>query len=232
MIKNNTPYLGKIKLKFEKYPEYTGGSFLNKVHLNLGFTKLVSRIYPIRTKSDGFKVDPYKVELINKFTGGKIGEHKFGDEWGEDNSLPNSFLSQSGVYIGDIRDGWWYYTNNLVVCDDYPHGVAEMWTEDGITSYYGYSHRGGSKFEIGDRLFDEKYEPKEDDYEEWEWSGWLMKYEESLSKAKNSDDDWWYEDLKTDGVSGFIPFAMRGSKVIENLEEAKQAAINMSKYLS
>ena len=109
MIKNNTPYIGKIKLKFEKYPEYTGGSFLNKVHLNLGFTKLVSRIYPTRTKSDGFKVDPYKVELINKFTGGKISAHTFGDEWGEPNILLNSFSSQSGVYIGDITQGWWYF---------------------------------------------------------------------------------------------------------------------------
>ena len=44
MIKNHTPYLGKIYLKFEKDPYYTGNTKLNKVHLNLGFTKLVSRI--------------------------------------------------------------------------------------------------------------------------------------------------------------------------------------------
>ena len=49
MIKNTTPYIGKIRLKFEKYPEYTGKSKLNKIHLDLGFTKLVSRITPIRT---------------------------------------------------------------------------------------------------------------------------------------------------------------------------------------
>ena len=33
MIKNTTPYIGKIRLKFEKYPEYTGKSKLNKIHL-------------------------------------------------------------------------------------------------------------------------------------------------------------------------------------------------------
>jgi hypothetical protein len=33
-------------------------------------------------------------------------------------------------------------------------------------------------------------------------------------------------------ISDVIPFKMRGSKCIENWNEAKQAAINMSKYLS
>ena len=33
-------------------------------------------------------------------------------------------------------------------------------------------------------------------------------------------------------ISDVIPFRMRGSKLIENWPEAKQAAINMSKYLS
>ena len=231
MIKNTTPYKGKIRLKFEKYPEYTGQSFLNKTHLNLGFTKLVSRMYPNRNKETGWEVDSHKVELINRFTGGKISTHKFGLEWGEESELHNSFMSNSGEYVGDIRDGWWYYNNNLVVCDDYPLGVAEKWSDDGLTGYYGYSHRGGNLFEIGDRLFDEKYQPKEEDYEEWEWYGWIEKYNDAISKAEKEDSEWWLEDLKTDGVVGFIPFSKRGSKVIETMEEAKQAAINMSKYL-
>ena len=48
LIKNTTPYLGKLVLKFEKYPHYSGSKsgVLNKVHLNLGFTKLVSRMIP------------------------------------------------------------------------------------------------------------------------------------------------------------------------------------------
>ena len=57
MIKNTTPYIGKLKLKFEKFPEYTGKSKLNKIHFNLGFTKLVSRITPVRTLS-GWVVNP------------------------------------------------------------------------------------------------------------------------------------------------------------------------------
>ena len=53
MIKNTTPYIGKIRLKFEKFPYYTGKSKLNTIHLDLGFTKLVSRITPIRTGESG-----------------------------------------------------------------------------------------------------------------------------------------------------------------------------------
>ena len=65
-IKNETPYLGKIKLKFEKMPYYTSGrSKLNKVHLNLGFTKLVSRIHSTKTEEGWeFMVNPKSVEDI------------------------------------------------------------------------------------------------------------------------------------------------------------------------
>ena len=41
-IKNYTPYIGELVLKFEKFPHYTGGrsGMLNKIHINLFFTKL------------------------------------------------------------------------------------------------------------------------------------------------------------------------------------------------
>lgn len=75
MIKNNTVYNGKIKLMFDKYPEWSGcGSYLNKIHLNLGFTKLVSRIYVNQYLSDeSIELDTrgYRkecIEKINKFT--------------------------------------------------------------------------------------------------------------------------------------------------------------------
>jgi hypothetical protein len=46
LIKNETPYLGKLKLKLEKYPHYSGGDSgkLNNIHLKLGFTKLLRRL--------------------------------------------------------------------------------------------------------------------------------------------------------------------------------------------
>ena len=82
MIKNETPYIGKIKLKFEKFPHYSGSQsgMLNKIHLDLGFTKLVSRMYPNQVMEGGpSNIDPKKIELIEKYTGGIIGTHKWGD---------------------------------------------------------------------------------------------------------------------------------------------------------
>jgi hypothetical protein len=226
MIKNTTPYIGKIRLKFEKYPEYTGKSKLNKIHLDLGFTKLVSRMTPLQNL-EGWLINPESIYLINKHTGGKIGGHTFGDN--NEHSLPNSFLSKDGTYIGDIDRGWWYYKNNMKVCDQYSHGVAERYDDEGnLIGYHGYSHRGGQTFKIGDRLFDASYKPKEEDYEEWEWAGWQLKFEESHSKGDDLDKKW----MDKEGIGYVIPFNKRGSKVIDNFEECLQAAINMSKDLS
>jgi len=240
-IKNQTPYKGKLKLKFEKYPHYSNRkNKLNKVHLNLGFTKLVSRIKINDIKTDdGFEleIDPVKLELIQMYTDGKIGEHKFGPN--NEHTLHNSFLSQDGTYIGGIGEAWWYFKNGMTVCDEYPRGVAIVWRTsrwdktvvsgiDGVKGYYGYSHRGGHLFQIGDRLFEENYVPKKEDYPEEEWNEYVKKFTKTYQKGDEFDQEW----LFSDGIVSIIPFKRRGKKVVENLSDALQAAINMSKYLS
>jgi len=226
MIKNTTPYIGKLKLKFEKFPEYTGKSKLNKIHLDLGFTKLVSRITPIRTTA-GWVINPECKYFIEKYTKGKIGSHSFGDK--NEHTLPNSFLTKDGEYVGDIERGWWYYKNNMKVCKKYPHGVAEVYDDnDKLIGYHGYTHRGGTTFKIGDRLFDANYKPKEDNYEEWEWAGWKNKYDKSFNEGDDLDKKWMAEE----GIAYVMPYKKRGGKVIANMDECLQAYINMSKHLS
>jgi hypothetical protein len=241
MIKNETPYLGKIRLKFEKYPHYTGSrsGMLNKVHLNLGFTKLVSRMYPNQVMDGQSNVDPEKVKLIEKYTGGVIGTHKWGS--GDDElSLEDSFLTKEGEYIGDIKTAWWYFNNGMTVCEEYPHGVAIVWNTatgigdktvvsgtDGIKGYYGYTHRGGALFTIGDRIFDENYNPVVEDYDEKEFNKWWKKYTKSYKKADSFSKEWIYND----GIKSVMPFNRRGKRNITNLKESLEAAINMSKYL-
>jgi len=230
MIKNTTPYIGKIKLKFEKYPEYSGKDKLNKIHLDLGFTKLVSRITPQQDLS-GRLINPECKYLIEKYTGGMINNHVFGNTVQEkrEQQLPNSFLAKDGSYVGDIERGWWYYKNNMKICDKYPHGVAECYDdEENLIGYHGYTHRGGQTFKIGDRLFDSTYKPFSEDYEEWEWAGWENKYIKLYNESDDLDKRWMIES----GISYVIPYKKRGKKVIENWDEALQAAINMSKDLS
>lgn len=226
MIKNTTPYIGKIRLKFEKYPEYSGRDILNKIHLNLGFTKLVSRLTPHKDL-DGWLVNPQCKYLIENYTNGKIGKHTFGSN--KEYTLSESFLSNNGDYIGDIQRGWWYYKNKMKVCEKYPKGVAERYDDNGnLIGYHGYTHRGGQTFKVGDRLFDPSYKPQKEDYEEWEWYGWEYKYLELYGKSDELDKKW----MRKSGIGYVIPFRKKGKKLIENMDECLQAAINMSKELS
>ena len=97
-----------------------------------------------------------------------------------------------------------------------------------LIGYHGYTHRGGQTFKIGDRLFDGNYKPQKEDYEEWEWTGWEYKYLELYGKSDALDKKW----MRESGISYVIPYKKRGKKVIENMDECLQAAINMSKDLS
>jgi hypothetical protein len=83
-------------------------------------------------------------------------------------------------------------------------------------------------FKIGDRLFDEKYEPKKGDYDEHQWDEWEKRFNELYESEDELGKKW----MDADGISYVIPFKLRGSKIIETMEEAFDAAKNMSNYLS
>jgi len=182
-------------------------------------------------------IDPKKIELINKYTGGVIGTHKWGDNDNDEFVLEDSFLTKDGKYIGNIDTAWWYFQNAMTVCEEYPQGVAIVWnttkcntlaSAQTIKGYRGYSHRGGATFKIGDRLFDEEYNPVVEDYDENEFKKWWKEYTKSYKNGDDFDKKWIYGD----GIKSVIPFNKRGKNIIENLEDARTAAINMSKYLS
>lgn len=238
LIKNRTPYLGKMILKFEKYPHYTSSQDgkLNKVHLNLWFTKLVSRFIPRQVMEGQTNVDPEKVKLIEKYTDGVIGTHKWGNN--DEYVLEDSFLTKDGKYIGNIDTAWWYFKNGMTVCEEYPHGVAIVWNtansdktlisgQDGIKGYYGYSHRGGALLTIGDRIFDKEYNPVVEDYDNKEFKKWWKKYAKSYKKG----DDFDRKHIYSDGIKSVIPFNKRGKHIIKNWSDAMNSAINVSKYL-
>ena len=230
LIKNQTVYDSKPFLRFEKFPYYTSGGqnghVLNKVHLNLGFTKLVSRINKTAPRQEC-------IQLINKYTGGMVRTHTVSEnEDGKPDKQSYYFVSRKNDYIGNVNKGWWYYKNNLRVCEEYPSQVAMLIGKSGIEGYYGFSHRGGQLFKIGDRLFDEKYVPVKEDYPEKTWRSFEKEYEERLNYYLMKHDELGYEDLSKSGISSIIRFTLRGKKQIENLEEAKQAALNISNYLS
>jgi len=240
IIKNQTPYIGKLKLKFERNPHYVKGGttdLLNKIHLNLGFTKLVSRMIPDREPSmektfgDIPKVDLEKIKLINDHTGGIISKYTFGPN-GE-YLLENSFLTKDfTLYIGDIERAWWYYKNKIIVSNN--SGVAwkvydtnkpenEWHAPNNIQGVYGYSHRGGQLFKIGDKIFESFWTPNEQDLFD------LQKY--YAKHLKEFDKNYSNHMSMNEWATRYIPFKLRGSRVIKDWDDAREAAINFSKYI-
>lgn len=214
LFNNETPYIGRIKIKIEKGgPHYsTGSSILNKYYFKVFGFYVSSRMYPKRHKDGDYIVDPIKKILIESTTGGFLSDTY-------NSQKRNAFTTHKGDYVGDAHNAWWYYKNNLKVDDEYPRRVAQKWNSEltELIGYYGYSHRGGQLFVIGDKIFEADYFPVEEHFEEWQWAGW----EQELGKSEYSEN-----------IIDVIPFKLRGSKTIENLKEAKEAARNMSDYLS
>jgi hypothetical protein len=221
-IKNRTIYNGKIRLKFEKYPEYSGaGNFLNIIHLNLGFTKLVSRI-----TCDMDEV--YNVPFLNKIancTNLKLVTSYYKNYDGTpiktvdgvatqlsltiddaelniklpsitpDISTLVHFTNENNDYIG-LDFGYWAYKYNMKATQ-HPQ-VFEYYNDNKLIGYCGYSHRASATFKLGDKLFEENWQP-----------------EDKLEKTKET-----------------TPFIKHGYKDIETFEEAFQAALNFAHYVS
>lgn len=226
MIKNTTPYLGKVRLKFEKFPYYGGSSKLNKVHLNLGFTKLVSRIKP-DMNDDGWVVNPECIDLIQKNTGLKVETYKFGPD--NEYTLPNSCIHPNGDYVGSIEEGWWYYTNGLTAVKG-THRHTAWCAKD--KRWIGYSHRASQSFGKGDMLFDQTWKLTDDllpDYKRF-YEPYLSDYFETLAQDKL---DGVKEELSiNEWAIGYIPFTLRGFKKIKTYEDAQVAAANFATYIS
>ncbi len=174
-----------------------------------------------------------EIQEIERLTGGKIGTHTFGPK--NENVLENSFLSPDGTYIGSIDEARWYVKQKLMIDEKYPRGVAAVILEETygtdnpvIEGMFGYTHRGGNMFRIGDKLFDTNYKPKKEDYTDNEWEEFGKQYNDLYSESDDLEKKW----MEEAGMSYVIPFRLRGSKTIETMEEAFEAAKNMSNYLS
>lgn len=231
LVKNQTPYLGKIRLKFERHPHYSGPTKLNKIHLDLGFTKLVSRIKPDRD-NDSFVVNPECIKQIEGNTGLKVGVHTFGPN--NEYTLPNSCMNPDGVYVGSIEEGWWYFTNGLrATKGSHPHTAWSKKTKQWI----GYSHRASCAFGKGDKLFDANWKPSDADLPKYhqfylkhlgEYYKEVEEWSKSTSDHKAAD-----EEMTLAGWAvNYIPFRLRGSKTIHSYEDAYKAAVNFAKYVS
>lgn len=198
------------------------------------------------------KITKFKENQINQYTGGKISSYEIPDyeplDAQDDGKIREAFVSQKGEFVGDFARGWWYVQQNLIVYQEYAHGVAIVLKDkamklDGldvlnvdpkfIEGYYGFSHRGGQTFRIGDKIFDATYEPVKEDYSKEQWQEFLDRREEAI---QNNMDQGWCETREQaeaeTPLKAVIPYVMRGKVTIENWDQAIESAINISKDLS
>jgi hypothetical protein len=220
LIKNCTFYNGKIYLKFERYPHYSSyKDEFNKIHLNLGFTKLVSRIkiddyqrynldilYNIERKTNLKLVTSYydRNGQILKIKRGVDNQFKLNvegddveitiEEINNDTGLVH-FTTDENDYIG-IDFAFMAYNNNMKATAN-PQ-VFEYYEKDKLVGYCGYSHRASVVFKIGDKIFEENWMPADN--------------KESTRET--------------------TPFKQHGDKIIESLSDAFQAASNFADYVS
>lgn len=96
-----------------------------------------------------------------------------------------------------------------------------------LYKYYGYSHRGGAFFGIGDMLFDRT---KDNETLYYKNKSFRISFIKHLIKYINNPFD--FEALVINGITNIVPFKFRGVKPIEDMQEAYQAASNFAKYLS
>jgi hypothetical protein len=191
-------------------PYYENGvSTLNKVHLDLGFTKLTSRI----------KKEIYNEELLTAMAF-KLGLKLRSRVYDKDDKQFSyeTFVPEKGCpsFVGDdfavgVDTAFMCYKNSMKPVQI---GLAEVYANNKLVGYYGFSHRGGQTFKIGDIIYDP----------EWIMSEFhkdFKKYKKLLSKSKYSTR-----------IEDVIPYKERGSVVITTLEEAKVAAIEMAEDIS
>lgn len=207
-------WIGKSYLKIENsYPYYIkgpNGDRCLKVLFHIGHIWVTIRVNDTRELKQ-----KYKNKLLKVF---------------------DSLLERNRAY----KNGQVYYLNDqpwiLNHIDDLE--TTDNWQvlyNKKRNSYIGYSHRAAQEFKIGDMLFTGK-KPKDihkfycNKKLRWKMLKRLLYYH--FKNDVLGFEDIFEDDIIGHGISVFIPFKMKGDKIIETKEEAYQAACNFAHYVS
>lgn len=140
--------------------------------------------------------------------------------------ITSAYSPSNGMYIGSIKLADFLQNKkgidfNTCICSykesirDYEDLVCNVAFSPKLSKWCGWSHRAIACFGIGDKLFDEFFEIDLLPESEKE------KYSEYIKEWKENGG---YKEE-------YVPFTLHGYKIIGNLDEAKQAAINFADYV-
>ena len=229
MFKNKTPYLGKMKFSFEKNPLPSQDSPLNGVILNLGFTKLVSRI----NLSNGVKVHPETVAKIEKETGLFIHDLP-ADQSPTCETLHYQCFHPNGDHMGSIEIGWWFLQMKMRATKG--KSINTAWNTDG-KQWVGFSGPIACAFGKGDKVFDPNWVPSDEDLLNLQkyYCKRLEEYEKEVYEwsASTSDKKVPEEQMTINyWALDHIPYNLRGTKVIKSYEDAYDSALTFANTVS
>lgn len=204
---------GNIYLKVEKgSPWYSTGKTFDRCIKQL--FKIGSWSFSLRVNNTTEFSDKYKKKLLKVF----------------DVVEGNKAYKDKNVYY--LSDALWVvnHIDNLETTDN-----CQVFYNKKNNSYIGYSHRAAQEFKVGDMLF--TGENPKDIHQFYCNKKLRWRMLKTLLKYHFKNDAFAFEDVFEDkiishGIASFIPFRMKGEKVIETKEEAYEAACNFAKYVS
>ncbi len=229
-VKNDTPYEGRLILKFEKSPDYNSinKGYLNKIHLRFFSWKLSSRLIPnIVEKSLELKSDT--IAIVEKYTNCVLHRYiKKTDEVDDGYIFSYNLLYDKQHYWGDLDFGWWMVKNQIIVSNELPMNVAFRYKNRQIIGTLIKVNDKKVFLDIGDKIFDEKYQPSSIDFEKKEWEVWAKKYKEDFTRANKEDKI----KIRKEGLKRYLPVQKMGRFEIKTKEDLLLSSKNITKFLS
>lgn len=228
IIKNHTPYVGKIKLKVStKIPNYNEYIF-NKIHFSFGTLKLFSIIKPDKDE-DGWILKSETKPLIEKYTSCLIG-----DSWEKDEKFLKGYRKtyflyrKNSGYICDLDTGWWIFKNGYKMHEEYPQFIALKYTDKEFQSCLLFKDDIKIYLNLGDKIFEETYKPSKSFHDKKNWKIWVRKFKKDLERS----DPKKRASLKKEGLKKYLPLQQRGRRSIKNEEDCVECAKKIGIYLS
>lgn len=229
LVKNDTPYEGKLILKFEKNPLYKSikKGFLNKIHFDLFFFKVVTRIIP-KIENRLVVLNENSKVLIEKYTSCELHRKvELNDEIESGSIITHNLVYDKKYFWGDVDFAWWMFKNQIIVSKERPQFLAFKYENGKIISGYIKLKSGGLFIKIGDKIFENNYNPSAPYHEPKFWKKILKEYYKELRKADKETKG----KIIKQGFKKYIPVQQHGRFQIITKEDLILSAERIFNFL-
>lgn len=229
LVKNDTPYEGRLIIKFEKNPFYKSlkKGFLNKIHFNLFFFKITTRILP-KIDDRLIVLNENSKVLIEKYTNCTLHKKlELNEELELGSVITYNLIYDKKYFWGDVDFAWWMFKNQIIVSDERPKFLAFKYENRKIVGVYIKLRKGGLIIKIGDRIFEPDFRPSSSFYSLEFWKKVEQEYKKDFKAADKSTK----AEMIKDGYKKYIPINLLGRQVIMTKEDLILSAERIFDFL-